>query len=46
MWTKDWIINDFFATPFTGFTMFNDGNLLLNYTSSTGSWVYTISLQG
>lgn len=46
MWTKDWIINDFFATPFTGFTISNAGNLLLNHTSSTGSWVYTISPAG
>ena len=46
VWTIDWVLNHLFNNPFSGFTLLATGDLLLNHTSSTGSWVYTISPSG
>jgi hypothetical protein len=47
VWTKEWIVHDAYASQLTGFTIEGaTGSMLLNYTSTGGSWVYTFSPSG
>jgi hypothetical protein len=46
VWMTDWIVDDYYTTPFTGFSVGTNGELFLNHTSSTGSLIYTISPAG
>jgi len=46
VWMTDWIVDDYFTTPFTGFSVGTSGELFLNRTSSAGSMVFTISPSG
>jgi hypothetical protein len=46
LWIIDWAVNDLTSMPYTGFTLNATGEMLLNHTSSNGSWMYTISPSG